>query len=464
MAILWGAVLVAQAADPVSTSENFSLLPAETGAAGGIATSASFSAETSTGSGIAGGVSNVTTGGVQAKGGYTGQLYDAQSLAVAADPAAVNEKSTTQLSAVATMDDDTLINVGESGIIWSILDGPITGIDSAGLASVGEVFFNGPASVRGSFDGIDSDLVLTILNVKLDTPAAPQPDSTFLAEIFDPSQIGIYQGVLADGGGNLVGAVQGLRLSPTGAISGRVLFNGRTYRLRGALEPDGTYSGEIIRRNEDPLAVTLAIGRTENGAGGLTLQGTVSGDGTNAGGSIAQAPYHPRNNPAPVELVRSYTFLIPAPESAADPALPAGDGYGWARVASSGGIIAGGKTGDSTPFTTRGYLTEDGQWHLYQPLYGGRGMIAGVISFRDEPAVSDLDGELDWVKNPNPRDKRYPGGFDLPPWLVGSNFDPPARGERALDELADQHYNARLTLAGNPLPDDGFARVVSWLN
>ena len=65
----------------------------------------------SVGDGIAGGVSNVTTGGAQTKGGFTGQLYDAQSLAVSADPAVVNEKSSTQLSAVATMDDDTLVSI-----------------------------------------------------------------------------------------------------------------------------------------------------------------------------------------------------------------------------------------------------------------------------------------------------------------------------------------------------------------
>ncbi len=462
VAMLGGPVL----ADPTSNSARFTLLPAEPGAGGGRVANggATITADISVGDAIEGGVTNVTTTGAQANGGYTGQLYDARSLAVAADPAVVIEKSSTQLTAVATMDDDTLVSVGGADAAWSILDGPLTGIDGVGLVSVGEVFVNGPAGVRGTYDGVDGDLLFTVLNVNLETPISPQPETTLLADIFDFSQAGLYQGILADGSGALVGAMQGLRLSPTGAISGRVIFNGRIYRLRGALEPDGTYTGEIVRRNEDPLAVTLAIGRTENGAGGLTLRATISGDGTNAGGSIAQAPYHRRNNPSPVELVRGYTFLIPSPESTADPALPAGDGYGWATVTSSGGIIARGKTGDGTPFTTRGYLTEDGQWHLYQPLYGGRGMIAGVVSFRDVPAVSDLDGALDWVKNPNPRDRRYPDGFDLPSWLVGSNFDPPARGERALDELADQHYNARLTLAGNPLPDDGFARVVSWLN
>ena len=138
----------ANAEPPISSSASFTLLSAEPGAGGGHVANggATISAEISVGDGIAGGVSNVTTGGAQTKGGFTGQLYDAQSLAVSADPAVVNENSSTQLSAVATMDDDTLVSVSGSDARWSILEGPLDIIALDGLATAGEVFINSPAT------------------------------------------------------------------------------------------------------------------------------------------------------------------------------------------------------------------------------------------------------------------------------------------------------------------------------
>jgi hypothetical protein len=51
------------------------------------------------------------------KSGFIGQLDEARSLAVSAAPAAVVESGTTQLSAVATMDDDSLVRLGGSALM-----------------------------------------------------------------------------------------------------------------------------------------------------------------------------------------------------------------------------------------------------------------------------------------------------------------------------------------------------------
>ncbi|MDF2378557.1 MAG: hypothetical protein P1U81_20155, partial [Verrucomicrobiales bacterium] len=148
-------------AEPTSTS--FTLLSAETGAAGGTATSASFSVDTVTGSAVAGGVSNITTGGVQAKGGYTGQLYDATSLAVSADPAAtVNEGDAVQLSALVTMDDDTTL--ATTDVAWSVQDGPAT-VNADGLAIGGTVTADAAATVRGTLDAVFGELSLSVINL-----------------------------------------------------------------------------------------------------------------------------------------------------------------------------------------------------------------------------------------------------------------------------------------------------------
>lgn len=404
-------------------------------------------------------VGTSTADHVTLNSGFIGQLYEAKQIAVTASPPAVVEGATTQLRAVATMDDETLVRLSGSEVKWSVLDGLLAGISPSGLATAGEVFLHAPATVRGRWDGIAGDLTLTVLNANVATPDGELPTPGFVAQPFQPAMAGLYHGILRDSGGNVVGAVTGLTLKSTRSFTTKVVFNGITYSLAGTLQADGSFSGEIKRTGRTALAVTLQLGSTMGG--GLTLQGTVTGDGTTGGGFIAHSPFT-KTNPVPVALVKSYTFLIPA-TTTGQALLPEGDGFGSAKLSSLGTITAAGKTGDGVAFTTGGFLTQDRQWHLFQPLYSSKGQLAGVLTFRDMPGVSDVDGGLRWVKNPNVRDKSYAGGFSLTPTLVGAAYQPPLTGQRALGELADQTYNARLTLAGSVLPAGGLARTLSWL-
>ena len=429
----------------------------ETLSSGGKAMSTNYSDDATIGDIV--GVSTVPNAGVTLKSGFIGQLYEARSLAVSALPAAVVESGTTQLSAVATMDDDSLVRLGGSDAKWSVQDGPLAGISLSGLATAGEVFINGPATVRARWDGIAGDLTLTVLNANVTPPGDAVEVPGFLAQVFQPSMAGLYHGLLKDGGGNAVGAVTGFTLKSTRSFTAKVVFNGVTYSLAGALLADGSFSGEIKRTGKTALLVTLQLGRTPGGS--LTLQGTVSGDGTTGGGFIAHSPFT-KTQPVPGALVRSYTFLVPA-TATGTALLPEGDGFGSAKLTALGTITAAGRTGDGVAFTAGGFLTQDRQWHLFQPLYSSKGQLAGVLTFRDVPNVSDVDGGLSWVKNPNMANKSYPGGFQLAPTLVGAVYTPPLTGQPALTGLADERYNARLTLAGTVLPDGGLSKTLSWL-
>lgn len=424
---------------------------------GGKATSANYSDEATVGDIV--GTSTGAGASVTLKSGFIGQLYEARSLAVSAAPAAVVESGTTQLSAVATMDDDSLVRLGGSDAKWAVQAGPLAGITLSGLATAGEVFINAPATVRARWDGIAGDLTLTVLNANVTTPGTGAEVRGFLAQVFQPSMAGLYHGLLKDPGGQVVGVVTGFTLKSTRSFTAKVVFNGITYSLAGALLADGSFSGEIKRTGKTALAVTLQLGSTAGG--GLTLQGTVSGDGTAGGGFIAHSPFT-KATPVSGALVRSYTFLVPA-TATGTALLPEGDGYGSAKLTALGTITAAGKTGDGVAFTAGGFLTQDRQWHLFQPLYSSKGQIAGVLTFRDVPDVSDVDGGLSWVKNPNMANKSYPGGFQLAPTLVGAVYTPPLTGQPALTGLVDQPYNARLTLAGTVLPGGGLSKTLSWL-
>lgn len=426
------------------------------GTSGGKTTSANYSDEATIGDIV--GVSAASSADVTLKSGFVGQLYEVETVEVAADPAVVVEGGTAQLRAVAAMDDESLVRLGGGDAQWSVLQGPITGISPGGLATAGAVFVNAPASVRGTWLGVPGDVTLTVLNVNSAVPAQPAPEPGFTEQPFAAMQPGLFEGLLRDAQGNIIGALTGLRLTSKRSFTARVVFNGVAQTLKGTFLPDGSFSLSFPRRNRSDLIVTLQLGVSD--AGAVLMRATIEGDGVATEGWLAQAPFSTRN-PAPSSQVGIFTFLLPAPETGSL-SLPEGDGYGRARVSKSGVITAAGRTGDGAGFTLRGALSGDLQWHVFKELHRRQGQLAGIVTFRDVPGVSDFDGSMHWSKNPVSNSKNYPGGFSLAPGLIGSAYTAPAKGGRALDSLPEGPENARLTLAASSLPGGGFSRLMTW--
>lgn len=121
--------------------------------------------------GSLGGIGGISTGGAAtAKHSFVGQLYDVAGVAVSASPGTVDEGTTRQLDAEATMDDDTTLVVDASEVAWSESSPSLSGISATGLASAAIVYEDTVANVTGTFAGM-SDLDgfdLTVLNVSLD--------------------------------------------------------------------------------------------------------------------------------------------------------------------------------------------------------------------------------------------------------------------------------------------------------
>ncbi|MCF7788053.1 MAG: hypothetical protein K9N47_18165 [Prosthecobacter sp.] len=144
------------------TSTNYSMTTDITDAGGRRATSVNY-----TNDGSAGGVTGIATvasPSETAKSGYVGQLYEVAAVQVAATPTTVNEGSTRQLAASATLDDGTTLASLASSVSWSVVSGPISGISTSGLATAGNVYQDTAATVQGSYFGASSTLGLTILN------------------------------------------------------------------------------------------------------------------------------------------------------------------------------------------------------------------------------------------------------------------------------------------------------------
>ena len=139
-------------------------LPTETLDAGGLrSSSAAYTHDGSLG-GI-GGIGSAPAAPVQTvKHSYIGQLFDPIALSVSATSTNVNETATRQLAATLHNDDATTQEVSSGLVSWSVLNGPITEISAAGLATAGVVFQDEAATVRGSFLGRIGSLGLKVIN------------------------------------------------------------------------------------------------------------------------------------------------------------------------------------------------------------------------------------------------------------------------------------------------------------
>jgi len=142
-------------------------VPADTVDAGGSrAASAHYTHEGSLG-GIAG-LSTVAAPAEAVKAGYIGQLYDIAGLLLTASPTNVNEGATLQLGAAQLLDDSSTLVVPANAVAWSVLNGPLSGIDASGEGTADIVYQNTAATARGSYAGNTNQIGLLVLNVNHD--------------------------------------------------------------------------------------------------------------------------------------------------------------------------------------------------------------------------------------------------------------------------------------------------------
>src|SRR5688500_18193398 len=135
--IISAVVLVLGTAGFAADSANYSLTPLTIDGGGGRSTSASYTLDSSTAPGGASSSANFT-----ARSGYAGSLYDVLAFDLNASPLTVNEGATRQLGASLVLDDASVIALAPSAVTWSVQSGPLTGINTSGLATAGNVYQN----------------------------------------------------------------------------------------------------------------------------------------------------------------------------------------------------------------------------------------------------------------------------------------------------------------------------------
>jgi hypothetical protein len=149
-------------AGPRASSSSHYTVPADTVDAGGQrASGGPFTNDGSVG-GISG-ISTVASPVQTAKAGYLGQLTEVTALRLAATGTTVNETATLQLSAEQLLDDDSLNALAATDVTWSVQGGPLSGIDSNGLATANVVYEDTAAIAQGDYAGATGQLALTVL-------------------------------------------------------------------------------------------------------------------------------------------------------------------------------------------------------------------------------------------------------------------------------------------------------------
>ena len=148
------------------TSADYTIAIEDIDGGGGRATSVDYTHDGSAG-GITG-ISGVVSPAETAKHGYVAQLFDMASLLVGAAAPIVNESATLQLGVARLLDDGSVTVVNTSLAAWSITGGPILSISTAGVATVGIVPQDTPATVQATFAGFTNTYTFTVLDTLFD--------------------------------------------------------------------------------------------------------------------------------------------------------------------------------------------------------------------------------------------------------------------------------------------------------
>ena len=223
-----------------------------------------------------------------------------------------------------------------------------------------------------------------------------------------PAVAGQYAGQLLDSGSNAVGSAD-FTITETGVFTGKLVFGGKTYHLKGTLDAYGGAVIDIPPGANASIELIFFFPNIANGFQGMTVQ--VTGTDSTA---LGQA-----NRSATSTSLKGKYSLIMRPDITA-PDSPQGNGYGTVTIRPNAKVSFAGVLADGTPLTYSTILTGTRGWSAYVPIYDGRGSFSGTMNIHVPGSQDDIDGTPAWIKPPAPKDKIYQQGFTAKLTAVGS--------------------------------------------
>ena len=307
-----------------------------------------------------------------------------------------------------------------SGKAYSLTAKPFTGYEFAGW--------------YGSINSMNPKLAFIMnSNITVEARFVPSP--------YIPGA-GLYNGLFYE--------EEAVRLHSAGCfkitVTSRGIFSGTLQRatirhsFKGKLDLGLHAQVSIVSKTGPPLVLDFRLG-TNSAAG--EVSGTLTDGAWTANLTGARSAFNAKLNVAP--QTGSYTLVIPGSD---EPGQPFGDSPGIVTVRGNGMVSFAGTLADGTRVTQSAYVTKDGSWPLYVPLYKGAGSLTSWLTFRDE-TEDDINGSLSWIKLTNGLARYYPLGFTNETKVVGSAYVAPRFPFKVL-ELTE----AIVSFAGGNLSSD----------
>ena len=289
------------------------------------------------------------------------------------------------------------------------------------------------------------NVIFTASNAAGTSAPLPVPVTVYAPEL---ETVGTFQGLIARAASNeQLGGRVSLTISSTGAVTGSITHQGRSYSFLSKLSdlPNATRTITPTAITGTP-AITASFTLTE-------ATGVITGDVSGAAVSAKRA--------VPVLLATQGRYnlgLSPTLADSTNPALPQGSGFGTLTVAANGTSTWIGRLGDNNVngvvFNVVSGLAADGTVPLHQSLYAlGSGSAQGWLAISGAQIITEQS--FDWLKLNKPGNstsRSYKTGFALHNLEAdGAKYVKPGVGVNVLG-LSGSTDNAELEFTMGGLP------------
>jgi hypothetical protein len=259
--------------------------------------------------------------------------------------------------------------------------------------------------------------------------------------VTDPflTALGSYRGLFAPANANRAQTNSGsfdCVLTKSGAFSGNLRIGAQAIPLSGRFGPDGNAAVISRRRNQPALTTSLQLDAVHQ-----AVTGTVT-DGNFVSALLGyQAVFNARNKAT--NYAGRYTLIISGTN--APTVGPSGTSWGAVQVQPTGAITLAGSLADGTPVNQTSFVSSNGYWPMYLPLYNGNGSMWSWNLFSNGVITSPVAAS--WINAGNSgKTALYQSGFTNQNVIItGATYQP---GNEPLLVL----INGTLTLQGGGLP------------
>lgn len=177
-----------------------------------------------------------------------------------------------------------------------------------------------------------------------------------------------------------------LQLTKSGAFTGKLMLNGKSYSFRGRFDSAGNATVPVLRRGQTPLVLTMQL---DVGGNSNQIDGNVTGGARSAALLAFRNVFHSRHNPAPHRGQRAFTLWT---------STSFGDelaGAGKVKISAAGGARVRGELVERRKLSLSSALSPDGDVPIHSRFRKFDETLMGWMELGD---AGEPQGELLWMR------------------------------------------------------------------